>query len=180
MLSLAECPIQTVPEPGGGEGGSTSSSLPTWLQSLNVSITRLNSWAEVDKISQFPGLSDLRIQVPNCNENLNYVFLFWELRSLSPNFHIHMSASYLYIPTTDRHISCSRIGRSIMGIHISLTDTWMWKLGLWPRRRADHRQNAPPTPASPPPLRLTPPPVPYILRDRGEARRSWKNPKWSA
>jgi hypothetical protein len=61
MLSLAECPIQTVPEPGG-EGGSTSS-LPTWLQSLNVSITRLNSWAEVDKISQFPGLSDLRIQV---------------------------------------------------------------------------------------------------------------------
>jgi hypothetical protein len=62
MLSLAECPIQTVPEPGG-EGGSTSS-LPTWLQSLNVSITRLNSWAEVDKISQFPGLSDLRIQVP--------------------------------------------------------------------------------------------------------------------
>ncbi len=27
--------------------------------------------------------------------------------------------------------SCSRIGRSIMGIYKSLTDTWMWKLGLW-------------------------------------------------
>ncbi len=27
----------------------------------------------------------------------------------------------------------SRIGRSIVGIYKSLTDTWMWKLGLWPR-----------------------------------------------
>ncbi len=26
---------------------------------------------------------------PHCNENPIYVFLFWELRSLSPNFHIH-------------------------------------------------------------------------------------------
>jgi hypothetical protein len=104
MLSLAECPIQTVPEPGG-EGGSTSS-LPTWLQSLNVSITRLNSWAEVDKISQFPGLSDLRIQVPHCNENPIYVSLFWELRGLSSNFHIHKSVSYLCIPTTGPHIFC--------------------------------------------------------------------------
>ena len=59
MLSLAECPIQAVPEPGEG----SQACLPTWLQSLNVSTTRLNSWTEVDKISQFPGLSDLRIQV---------------------------------------------------------------------------------------------------------------------
>ncbi len=29
--------------------------------------------------------------------------------------------------------SCSRIGISIIGIYKSLTDTWMWKLGLWPR-----------------------------------------------
>ncbi len=28
--------------------------------------------------------------------------------------------------------SCSRIGRPTLGIHKSLTDTWMWKLGLKP------------------------------------------------
>ncbi len=31
------------------------------------------------------------------------------------------------------HISCSRIGWSVVGIYKSLADTWMWKLGLWPR-----------------------------------------------
>jgi hypothetical protein len=40
----------------------------------------------------------------------------------------------IYIFSESVHIfSCSRIGRSIMGIHKSLTDTWMWKLGLWQR-----------------------------------------------
>jgi hypothetical protein len=29
--------------------------------------------------------------------------------------------------------SCSRIGRLILGTYKSLTDTWMWELGLWPR-----------------------------------------------
>ncbi len=41
-----------------------------------------------------------------------------------------------FIYSQDRstyNISCSRIGRSIVGIYKSLTDTWMWKLGLWPR-----------------------------------------------
>ncbi len=28
--------------------------------------------------------------------------------------------------------SCNRIGRPIMGLYKSLTDTWMWKLGLRP------------------------------------------------
>ncbi len=27
--------------------------------------------------------------------------------------------------------SCSRIGRPILGMYKSLTDTWMWKMGLW-------------------------------------------------
>ncbi len=31
------------------------------------------------------------------------------------------------------HISCSRKGRSVVGIYKLLTDKWMWKLGLWPR-----------------------------------------------
>jgi hypothetical protein len=37
------------------------------------------------------------------------------------------------IPRIGPHIFCSRIGRLIVGICKSLTDTWMWKLGLWPR-----------------------------------------------
>jgi hypothetical protein len=45
-------------------------------------------------------------QLPlHCNENANYIFLFWELRSLSPNFHIHVSVSDLYIPRIIPHIS---------------------------------------------------------------------------
>ncbi len=31
-------------------------------------------------------------------ENLIYVFHFWELRGLSPHFHIHVSMSDLYFP----------------------------------------------------------------------------------
>jgi hypothetical protein len=35
----------------------------------------------------------------HCNENPIHVFLFWELRGLSPNFHILVSVSDLYIPS---------------------------------------------------------------------------------
>jgi hypothetical protein len=42
--------------------------------------------------------------VPQCNENPIYVFLFCELRSLSPNYHIHVSVSVLYIPRICTHI----------------------------------------------------------------------------
>ncbi len=66
----------------------------------------------------------------HCNENPIYVFLFWEMRGLSPNFHIHVSVSHFYIPRSGPHISCSRIGRSIVGINKSISDTWSWKLGL--------------------------------------------------
>ncbi len=37
------------------------------------------------------------------------------------------------IPRIDPHISSSRKGRPIVEIYNSLTDTWMWKLGLRPR-----------------------------------------------
>jgi hypothetical protein len=39
-----------------------------------------------------------KINTAHCNENSIYVFLFWELRGLSPNFHIHVSVSDLYFP----------------------------------------------------------------------------------
>jgi hypothetical protein len=51
-----------------------------------------------------------------------YLFLFWELRDLSPSFHILVSVSDLYIPRIGPHISCIRIGRSIVGIYKSLAD----------------------------------------------------------
>jgi hypothetical protein len=40
----------------------------------------------------------------HCNTNSIYVFLFWELRGLSPNFHVHVSVSDLYIPRIGPHI----------------------------------------------------------------------------
>ncbi len=69
----------------------------------------------------------------HCNGNSAYIFLFWELRGLSPNFHIHVSVSDLYIPRTGPHISSSRKGRPIMEIYNLLAVKWMWKLGLRPR-----------------------------------------------
>jgi hypothetical protein len=59
----------------------------------------------------------------HCNENSIYVFLFWELCGLSPNFHIHLSVSDLYIPRIGSHTvySCGRLGRLILEIYKSLT-----------------------------------------------------------
>ncbi len=42
---------------------------------------------------------------PHCKENPNYVFLFQELRGLTPSFHIHVSMSDLYNPRISLHIS---------------------------------------------------------------------------
>jgi hypothetical protein len=63
----------------------------------------------------------------HCKENHIYVFLFWELRRLSPNFHIHVSVSDLYISRIGPHISCSRIGRPNLEIYKSLTDIWVYR-----------------------------------------------------
>jgi hypothetical protein len=52
----------------------------------------------------------------HCNGNSVYIFLFWELRGLNPNFHIHVSVSDLYVPRIGPHISSSRKGRPIVGI----------------------------------------------------------------
>jgi hypothetical protein len=69
----------------------------------------------------------------HCKENLIYVFIFWELLGLSPNFQNSCVCERCIFPRSV-HIfpSAEYIGWSIVGIYKSLTDTWMWKLGLWP------------------------------------------------
>ncbi len=60
---------------------------------------------------------------PTLQRKSLYVFPEKELCGLSPDFHIHVSVSDLHIPRIGPHISCSRIGKPIVGIYKSLTDT---------------------------------------------------------
>jgi len=56
-------------------------------------------------------------------ENLKQIFPEKEYRGLSPNFHIHVSVSELYIPTTGLPVLLEEICRLILGIYKSLKDT---------------------------------------------------------
>jgi hypothetical protein len=58
-----------------------------------------------------------------------YVFLDMQLRGLDPNFHIHVSVSYLYISTIGPPILLQQNRRTNRGNYKSLKDTRMWKLG---------------------------------------------------
>ncbi len=69
-------------------------------------------------------------------ENLKQIFTEKEYRGLSPNFHIHASVNELYIPTMGLPFLLEEICGPILGIYKSLTDTWMWKLGLTPPAEA--------------------------------------------
>ncbi len=73
----------------------------------------------------------------HCKENPIYVFLFWELRGLSHNFHIHVSVSDLYIPRIGPHtvFSCSRRGRqhkkSVLEITVSFLGIHKWEPDIY-------------------------------------------------
>ncbi len=62
----------------------------------------------------------------HCNKNPIYVLVFWELRRLSPNFHIHVSLSDFYFPAAEQEDQSQEYIKL-------LTDKSMWKLRLWPR-----------------------------------------------
>jgi hypothetical protein len=56
-------------------------------------------------------------------ENLKQIFTEREYRGLSPNFHIHVSVSELYIPTMGLPFLLEEIFGPILEIYKSLTDT---------------------------------------------------------
>ncbi len=56
-------------------------------------------------------------------ENSKQIFAEKELRGLSPNFHMQVSVSYLYIPTIDLPILLKEICGPILRIYKSLTVT---------------------------------------------------------
>jgi hypothetical protein len=70
---------------------------------------------------------------PHCNENpIVYIPFSGNYAASIPTPHSCVCGD-LYIPRIGPHISCTITGRSIVGIYKSLIDTWMGKLGLWPR-----------------------------------------------
>ncbi len=56
-------------------------------------------------------------------ENLKQIFPEKEYQGLSPNFHIHVSVSELYIPTMGLPFLLEEICGPILGIYTLLTDT---------------------------------------------------------
>jgi hypothetical protein len=56
-------------------------------------------------------------------ENLKQIFPEKEYRGLSPDFHIHVSVSELYIPMMGLPVLLEEICRLILGIYKSIKDT---------------------------------------------------------
>jgi hypothetical protein len=67
-------------------------------------------------------MSTVTLQRQNA-ENLKQIFPEKEYRDLSPNFHIHVSVSELYIPTMGLPVLLEEICRLILGIYKSLKET---------------------------------------------------------
>jgi hypothetical protein len=62
----------------------------------------------------------------HCNENHIFVFLKRNCTTSVPiSPYMCLWAIYIYISMIRSTFSCSRIGRLILGMHKSLTDTWM-------------------------------------------------------
>ncbi len=59
----------------------------------------------------------------HCKEKMPKIFSEKEYRGLSPNFHIHVSVSELYILTMELSFLLEEICGPILGIYKSLTDT---------------------------------------------------------
>ncbi len=64
-------------------------------------------WETSLKWRYHTGTSSLLWGTYALQRNPIYVFLFWELRRLSPNFHIRVSVRDLYIPRIGPHVSAA-------------------------------------------------------------------------
>ncbi len=67
-------------------------------------------------------------------ENSKQIFPEMKQRGLVPNSYIHVSVSDWYIPRSVCLFCCRKISGPIVGVNKSLIDTWVWKLGLRPRK----------------------------------------------
>ncbi len=56
----------------------------------------------------------------HCPENSKQISPNMKLRGFIPNFYIHVSLNYLYIPTIGTQTQYSKIGVSIVGIYKSI------------------------------------------------------------
>jgi hypothetical protein len=97
---------------------------------LHINTYNLLKTIDIEHLSYLSNTIELQRQNA---ENFKQIFPEKECRGLSPNFHIHVSESELYIPTMGLPVLLEEICRLILGIYKSLKDTRMWKLGLRPR-----------------------------------------------
>jgi hypothetical protein len=77
-------------------------------------------------VRYLPKLTDDRLTATLQRQNTEIskqIFPEKEYRGLSPNFHIHVSESDLYIPTIGLPILLEEIRRPILGLYKSLTNS---------------------------------------------------------
>jgi hypothetical protein len=85
-------------------------------------------------IWSLPYISGLILLVCTLQRKSQFIYYFSGNCAASVSISTFMCLWAIYaFPRIGLHMSCSRIGRSIVEIFKSLTDTWMWILGLWPR-----------------------------------------------
>jgi hypothetical protein len=74
-----------------------------------------SSWAGICQVCLLVVKRTQRLQgrstYAHCKENPIFIFLSWELRGLSTNFHIHVSVSDLYIPRIGPHYFPAAVGQ---------------------------------------------------------------------
>ncbi len=102
----------------------------SWTKALYVSVLQQ---PETEKNTASFGVFLWSTLQKTHTEYSKQIFPEKELRGHIPNFHIHVSVSDLYISTIKLPIMLQEICGQILGIYKSLTNTWMWKLGLRPR-----------------------------------------------
>jgi hypothetical protein len=75
-------------------------------QALEAKLGARRLEAEIQACSFSYIYSNFALGFAHCNGNPIYVFLFWKLRGLSPNFYIHVSVRdlYIYIPRIGPYI----------------------------------------------------------------------------